>query len=160
MKKLILALVLTVFSLLTAFSQSYSTNYQQGLQKYVPAPNTVATTNITLNQVQSGWALQNQACAGCPSYWYQVLMTQTPIQAEDGLYYYYYYFNFFSNSHYTNGVKASTYLSQLNFYYNGIFALNAPYLLLPAGQQVWGAWIRLGVNNAVVQFTVSNVSVQ
>lgn len=149
--------------MIAIFAQSYAPNYQrqqQVQQKHVPHSNTVATINITLNQVQNGWARQGQACAGCPSYWYQVLVSQQPIQAEDGLYYYYYYFNFFSNSHYTNGVQASTYLSQVNFYYNGILGINAPYLLLPAGQQVWGAWIRLGVNNATVSFTVTNFSVQ
>ena len=162
MKKLILTLVL-LFSIfaINISAQSYANQYQQQqVQKFVPRPETVVRTNITLNQIQNGWALWGSACAGCPAYWYQVTVTQQPVQAEDGNFYYYYYFYFFSNSHYTNGAQAGTYLSQVSFYSNNNFIFQTPYILLPAGQQVWGSWMRLPYNNAMVSFTVTNVSVQ
>ena len=157
--KLFFVAILLMVASLALSGQSYVQQAQQQ-KKFVPHPTTVATTNITLDQVQNGWALHGQSCAGCPSYWYQVLVTQVPIQAEDGLYYYYYYFYFFSNSHYTNGVQASTYLSQVRFYCNGALAITAPYILLPVGQQVWATWIRFGADNATAQFKVTNASVQ
>lgn len=161
MKKLILilALLLGIF-IVNLSAQSYTNNYQQQVQqKYVPLSSKIETKNITLNQIQNGWAHWGNTCAGCPSYWYQVLVSKAPIKAEDGLYYYYYYFNFFSNSYYANGKIASTYLKEVKFYYNGILAINAPYILLSPGQNIWGAWIRLHVNNVVVSFTVTNVNV-
>ena len=139
------------------FGQYSNSPIQQ--QRYVPDQNMVATINITMNQVQNGWAHWGNVCAGCPAYFYQVLVTQQPHQAEDGNYYYYYYFNYFSNSHYTNGAKASTYLSVVNFYANNQFIFQAQYILVAPNQNVFGAWLRLGVNNAMVTFAPTNVTV-
>lgn len=127
--------------------------------KYVPNPNTIELVNITTNQVQSGWGLIGQSCLGCASYWYQIRRSVQPIRAEDGGYYYYYYFNFYSNSFYTNGASASTYLSQIFYYANGTTIFTSQYLLLPVGQNVWGAWIRLSQPTAAVSFRVTNISV-
>lgn len=162
MKKILFFIV--AFFLLMSVNITGQTYYnqqqqQQNQQKYVPPPSTIQTINITSNQIQNGWSHHGTSCAGCPAYWCQILRSQTQIQAEDGVYYYYYYFNFFSHSFYTNGSQASTYLSQLNFYHDDIFAFSAQYILLPAGQTIWGAWMRLSTPNSAVTFTVTNISV-
>lgn len=157
MKKLLLGLLFVLFSVVS-FAQNNPYQQQSG-QKFVPNQSQIPTINITMNQVQNGWALNGNSCYGCPSYWYQVLRSQQMYQAEDGQMYYYFYFNFFSNSRYTNGQNAGTYLSQLNFYYNGNFAFSVPYILVPVGQTIWGAWMRTQNPNSMVSFTVSQITV-
>lgn len=157
MKKLLLGILFVLVSLV-GFGQNNPYQQQQG-QKFVPNPSQIPTFNITVNQVQNGWAIIGNSCYGCASYWYQVLRSQQMYQAEDGQYYYFYYFNFFSNSRYTNGQSAGTYFSQLNFYYNGNFSFSVPYILVPAGQTVWGAWMRARDPNSVVSFTVAQIIV-
>jgi hypothetical protein len=156
MKKLIFAILLMLFSIV-GFSQNNP--YQQQKSGFVPDPSQIPTLNITLNQVQNGWALIGNSCHGCASYWYQVLRSQQMHQAEDGQYYYYFYFNFFSNSRYANGQNAGTYLNQLNFYYNGNHSFSVPYILVPSGQTVWGAWMRSQNSNSSVSFTVAQITV-
>ena len=156
MKKFILTSLLALFFAIAGMSQ-----YQQAQQQYyVPNADGTPTINITLNQIQNGWARMGTTCAGCPSYWYQVSRTQQMHVAEDGNAYYYYFFHFFSNSFYTNGVQAGTYLSQVSFYHNGALAFNTPYILLPVGQHIDGAWMRSQNPSATVSFTVAQMSVQ
>lgn len=157
MKKLILGILLLLFSAIS-FSQYIS--YQQHQEKkFVPTPNQIQVLNITMNQVQNGWAIIGNSCYGCASYWYQVLRSQQMHQAEDGQYYYYFYFNFFSNSRYANGQNAGTYLSQVNFFYNGNFTFSIPYILIPVGQTIWGSWMRSQNINSVVSFSVAQIIV-
>jgi len=159
LKKFFLITLISVLFCVGGLSQSWAPQQQQQQNYYVPHPDQIAVTNITLNQIQNGWAVQGTSCAGCPSYWYQVLISQVPHQAEDGNFYYYYYFKYFSNSFYANGSPAGTYLSQVNFYANGNFVFTTPYILCPQGQIVWGAWMRQQQNNATVSFTVTNINV-
>lgn len=153
MKKLVLGILFVLFSVI-GFGQ-----YGQQVQRYVPDPSSIPTYNITVNQTQNGWAQINRSCAGCPSYWVQVLRSQQMIRAEDGASYYYYYFKFFSNSFYGNGQPAGTYLSGLNFYANGQYIFNLQYILAPQGQQILGSWMRLGFSTSNVSFTTTNVTV-
>ena len=163
MKRFILALLLTLFTVGISFSQNYPNSMyqqQQVQQKWAPNPNNIQLANITLNQVQNGWALQGSPCAGCPSYYYQVLETPQPYQAEDGQYYYYYFFKFFSNSFYGNGGQASTYLNQINYFVDGNQVHFDQYILVPPGQPHWGpTWIRTKNSNSMILFSVTNMSV-
>jgi hypothetical protein len=158
MKKLLLGLLFILFSVVT-FAQNNP--YQQQTQKrWAPDPNSIPLTNITLNQVQNGWAQMGNSCAGCPSYFYQVLITQQAYQAEDGQYYYYYFLKFYSNSHYANGSAASTYLSQVNYFMNGNQVFFDQYILVAPGQALWGpSWVRSPNQNTVFLFTVAQMSV-
>lgn len=159
MKKLILALVF-LFSMIIVSSQNYVNNYQQNpKQTYVPDSEITPSVNITINQIQNGWARLGTICAGCPSYWYQVTRTQQMHRAEDGTMYYYYFFHFFSNSSYTNGSPAGTYLSQVYFFHNGELIISTPYLLLPVGKHIDGAWMRSKNSDSMVTFTITQMSV-
>jgi len=155
MKRRILTILFAIFLGIAAFGQ----NYGNQVQRYVPDPNQISTVNITINPIQNGWARVNNSCAGCPSYWVQVLRSSQMIYAEDGRAYYYYYFKYYSNSFYSNGQPAGTYLSGLNFYSNGQYVFNLQYLLAPQGQHVLGAWMRLGFITTNVSFTTTNVTV-
>lgn len=159
MKKLVLGIFLAIFFAVASFGQSYLP--QQQIQKrWAPDPNTIPMVNITINQVQNGWAQMGNACAGCPSYFYQVLITNQAYQAEDGQYYYYFFFKFFSNSHYTNGSPASTYLSQVNYFVNGSQVYFDQYILVSPGQPLWGpTWIRSHAQNSSILFSVTQMSV-
>ena len=162
MKKIKFLILLIFASFLfcaTMNAQNYQKRAPQEIQQFVPDQNTVLIMNITLNQIRNGWAHWGAVCSGCPAYYYQILRSKTKIQAEDGIFYYYYYFNFYSDSFYTNGAQSSTYLTDINYYFNGIFMLNIQYLLLSPGQAVWGSWMRSQTENASVSFTVTNVSV-
>jgi len=160
LKKFFLITLISVLFCVAGAAQSFATQQQQQQNYYVPHPDQTPVLNITLNQVQNGWATPRTACAGCASYWYQVFVTQSPQKAEDGNYYYYYYFKFFSNSYYSNGTPAATYLSQVNFYTNGNFLFSTSYILLPQGEIVWGAWLRTLQNNSMVSFNATNINVQ
>jgi hypothetical protein len=156
MKKLILILALLIFTCIGSFGQ-----YQQKSteKRYdVPDPNSIPTLNITNNQVYNGWALNGNVCAGCPSYYYMIIRSSNMIRAEDGGYYYYFYFYFYSNSYYSNGTPAGTYLSDIKFYANGNFIFSVPYILVPPGQKVYGAWLRWNTNSPV-SFFITNINV-
>ena len=58
------------------------------------------------------WKLSNQACYGCGSLYVSILRDSKP--NEKGLYYFYVYL--WSNSFYANGLKASTYVTNINVY--------------------------------------------
>ena len=156
MKKLLLIIGLIFIGLI---------NYAQmpiqkstSIDKYVPNPTQVSLKNITVNQVYNGWGINGRMCSGCPSYYYKILMTTDPIRAEDGHYYFYYYFYFFSNSHYSDGTQASTYLKNINFYASGVYMFNIDYLLIPPNDPIWGAWIRTKALTTV-EFHVANIMV-
>ena len=158
MKKFLLTLLFAIIFSISGLAQSYA-NPQQTQQYYHPNPDMIVLKNITLQQVQNGWARSGNACAGCASYWYQVWISKTQHQAEDGNYYFYYYFKFFSNSFYGNGNPAGTYLSQINYFMNGNFVISQEYLLVPASQMIWGAWMRSLQNNVTVGFQITQISV-
>ncbi|HUT80599.1 MAG TPA: hypothetical protein VMZ29_05280 [Candidatus Bathyarchaeia archaeon] len=159
MKKLFLTALFAIIFAFVGLGQNFSPQQQVQQNYYVPHPDQIPVMNITLSQIQNGWARMGTTCAGCASYWYQVIRSQYSIQAEDGNYYYYFYFKYFSNSYYGNGNPAGTYLSQVNFYINGNFVLTTPYILCPTGQMIWGAWMRYQNGNATVTFTVTNMNV-
>ena len=98
LKKFFLITLISVLFCIGGMAQSYANQPTQ--QYYFPNPDGIPLINITLNQVQNGWAVTGQTCAGCASYWYQVWVSQSAHRAEDGQYYYYYYFKYFSNSYY------------------------------------------------------------
>ena len=156
MKKAIL--VILIISALVCSGQvnrSVRPNY------YVPDPVSVNKVNITLNQKPgaNGWAQNGTTCAGCPSYFFKIFRTSNAIKAEDGILYYYYYFYFFSNSFYSNGNPASTYLSQISFFMNNNFMFKIEYVLLQPGQSIYVAWMRSTSPSASVRFSISKINV-
>lgn len=155
MKKII-AITLLILTLFVCSAKAPTIQYTG---KFYPAPGTVPTTNITVNATQNGWAQLGQACSGCPSLWYQITRTYSPYQAEDGAYYFYYYFYFYSNSYYPNGMVGATYLTDVNFISDGATVIYSPYLLIEAGEQKFGAWIRTRNPGAMVSFNISKMSV-
>jgi uncharacterized protein YxeA len=166
MKKIILILGLLIFSIICAaqvqqkINSPYSSNERSSY--YVPDYNVVEQVNITTNQIPdgNGWAQMGVSCAGCPSYYYKITRTLHQHQAFDGVNYYYFFFYFFSNSHYANANPASTYLKDVNFYLNQNLIFHTEYLLLPQGAPVYGAWMRSKDPNAIIQFTITQMTVQ
>jgi hypothetical protein len=157
MKKLFLAVLLIFISFL--FMGQQNTPMKQKRSAFFPAPGTVEVINITPNQIKNGWGQVGNECAGCPSFFYQVSRTKQVYQAEDGIYYYYYYFHFFSNSYYSDGSIATTYLTNVDFIADGVLLIKSPYILLEAGSQKFGAWIRTRNPNSRVQFNVGQMTV-
>lgn len=169
MKRLLTSLV-SLFLVSSLFSQTMiyerkretidsGMKVKSGIRVDVPIQDKVNTVNVTRNIVQNGWAKWGNTCAGCPSFWYQVLRTDRRFAAADSNYYYYYYFNFYNNSFYENGQVSSTYMTELEFFVNGISALKMDYLLIDPNKPVWGAWVKHPELDAVVEFTVEKVSV-
>lgn len=145
MKKLLLTFVFIIFSLFT-FSQT------------TPNPN-VPKTNVTHNSVHNGWAKWGNSCAGCAGLYYRIDRINQPVYENDGNYYYYFYFYFYSDSYYSNGQLASTYLRGVNFYIGDTFIFNLDYLLIPPKQSYYGGWIKTTDPNALVRFTWDSISV-
>lgn len=129
-----------------------------GKSQGFPQPNQVPTVNITFNPVQNGWAITGNSCAGCGSVYYKILRTTQTYQASDGYFYYYYYFYFFSNSYYTNGYPATSYLTHPKFYADGVLAFQTQYVLVEPNVQKFVAWIRSANPNSVVTFHVNQIS--
>ena len=92
--KIILSIAL-VFSFLTVHSQSNS-----------------LVVHTDRNGLTYNWQLSNQACYGCGSFYLAILRDNIP--DEKGVYKLYVYF--WSNSFYANGLKASTYITNINIY--------------------------------------------
>jgi len=156
MKKIFLTYLFSIIFSIIGLSQTW---IDPGSNYYIPNPEQISVRNITLDQVQNGWGKIGTTCAGCPAYWYQMIISSQPHPAEDEKFYYYYYFKFFSNSFYSNGNPAGTYLSQVKFSMNGNLIVSTPYILLPSGTVTWGAWMRSYNNNSLVTFTVNNINV-
>lgn len=128
-------------------------------QGYYPQPNKIQTLNITDNPIQNGWAITGRTCAGCASLFYKVLRSEQTHQAEDGVDYYYYYFIFYSNSYYSNGNPAATYLTNAKFYENGAMRVRTDYLLLEINNQKFVAWLRSKNAFASTTFHVDQITV-
>ena len=158
MKKLILFILLMLISLICIGQMNQNQYIQKGIL-YYPQPETVTTMNITLNPIQNGWGQLGNTCAGCASFYYQILRTTGVHMAEDGNYYYFFYVYFFSNSYYNNGQTASTYLTNIVYSGNNRVVLQTPYLLLKAGVQEFGAWIRSSDPQCYIQFNVDKITV-
>ena len=127
---------------------------------FYPDPASIPLYNITIGQnPQTGWAQWGNPCAGCASYFFQINRSQQAYQAEDGKWYYFYYFLFFSNSYYSDGTPASTYLKDLLFYADGHLVVQGQYLLVEPGRYKLGAWIRSFNPNANVSFQISQMNV-
>jgi len=131
------------------------------VRQYVPKPSEVVQMNITHNQAPdaNGWAKMGDPCAGCPAYWYKIQRSIGQIIAEDGIAYYYFFFYFYSNSHYTDGTIASTYLSDVQFFSEETFITTIPYIIIIPDKQEWGAWLRTQNPSAAVQFLPTKVTV-
>jgi hypothetical protein len=152
MKKIIIIIFLLLLLPLLGSGQGNS-------QAYYPHPTKIQTINITNNPIQNGWAVSGNTCAGCASVFYKVLRSSTMHQAEDGLSYYYYYFIFYSNSYYSNGNPAATYLTNAKFYENGAMRVRSDYLLIEINNQKFVAWLRSGNPNAAATFHVDQITV-
>jgi len=127
---------------------------------FVPNPDTIALKDITLSTDQkNGWALNGTVCAGCPSYYYKIFRSINSYKAENGIFYYYFYFYFCSNSFLANGELTGTYLTDIDFFANGISVSQIPYLLLNPKKVVYGAWIRTTNLNSMVSFKITKISV-
>jgi len=156
MKKLFLISILILSSIICfGQAQQYSR-----IKKFVPDPTIIQTINITPNPYINGWGLDGDPCAGCPSFFSAILRSQELHMAEDGMYYYYFYIFFNSNSHYTNGNKAATYLENVSFIEDGKTVFMAPYILVIPNEAGYKAWIRSTNPYAMVTFNVQNYRVQ
>ena len=157
MKKLIFIILLSIVSFIaTAQNNPYQ---QKQSNFFYPQPGSVTTINLTDNPVQNGWAIIGSPCSGCASFFYQITRTTQVHLAENGIYYYYYYFLFFSNSYYTDGLPAPTYLTDVTFTVDGIILINTPYILIEAGIQKFGAWVRTRNINSAIRFNVTQMNV-
>ncbi len=155
MKRLFLISILILSSFVCIGQTQYSR-----IKKFVPAPTTIQTINITINPYINGWGLDGQPCAGCPSFFFAVLRSQELHLAEDGMYYYYFYIFFNSNSHYSNGNPAATYLENVSFVEDGRVVFNTPYILIIPNEQTYKAWLRSTNPYANVSFFIQNYKVQ
>jgi len=128
---------------------------------YTPDVNTTPQINITINQIpgRNGWALIGSTCAGCPSIFYKIQRSANPIIAEDNQWYYYFFFYFFSNSFYSNGNLASSYIRNISFFMNGNFVFNSEYILISPGVPIYAAWLRSPTPNSLATFQISQISV-
>lgn len=168
MKKLVLLILMLILSSASQISTSKATlNNEDFLSKietnqqlYAPNPKNIQLIDITFNPVIEGWAIEGVACAGCPSFYYKVFVSAIPHQAENSLYYYYYYFYFYSNSYYSDGTPASTYLNNVTFTLNGINVFTIPYIVLNTNEVSYVAWLRYVDQMAVVGYSVSQINVQ
>lgn len=127
---------------------------------YVPDPNSILTINITNPDsiVSNGWGLTGPTCAGCASYYWKITRSKMQIKAEDNIYYYYYYIWVFSNSYYSDGYKASTYLTDLDVYMDDELIYNIEYTLA-TGEQRWVGWARSTNGNESLSFEIEKISV-
>jgi hypothetical protein len=145
MKKIFLLLIFILISI-SGFSQ--------------PIPDSsIPKTNTTVNKQYNGWGRVGNTCAGCPSFFYKVLRTDTKIYSDDGNSYYYYYVSFYSNSFYPNGTYTSTYITNITFTANGVVLVHKNYVLLPPKKEVVVCWIRVPVYDAVIAFTAEKFTV-
>ena len=135
MKRLIIVLGILLVTLIGSAQVQQKLNNFSDTSRFVPDEDTILKENITPDQVPNvnGWAKIGEVCSGCPSFFYRIQRTAESYNAEDRLDYFYFYFDFFSNSYYTNGSPASTYLQDINFYADSVFDKKIDYLLLNAG---------------------------
>jgi len=161
MKRLIIILGLLLVTLIGAAQVQQKINNFTDIPRFVPDVDTTLKINIILDQDPNvnGWTKYGKACSGCPSFFYRIQRTVKTYIAEDGVDYYYFYFYFFSNSYYSNGSPASTYLQGIDFYANQVFYKKIDYLLLNIGVSVYGAWMRSEDPNCIVKFEVTQMTV-
>lgn len=144
MKKILLIFLFSILSLF-AFSQ------------VIPDPN-VPKTNVTNNIYYNGWAKWGNTCSGCVGLYYRIDRINHPIY-ENGSYYYYFYIYFYSDSYYSNGQKASTYLTNVNFFIGDYFLLNIEYILIPSETSYYAAYIKSVNPSSAVRFTWDNATI-
>lgn len=129
------------------------------IKKFVPEPTAIKTLNITTNPVANGWGLIGQSCAGCPSFFFALLRSKEIQLAENGKYYYYYYVFLNSNSFYTNGNAAATYLEDISILENDKIIFNSKYILVVPNEQAYKIWIRSKDPFAKISFDIKNYKV-
>jgi len=107
--------------------------------------NANAQGNMVINYNQyNKWVLSNSPCVGCGSFYVMVVNNPTPNNRG----YYFYDVYCWTNSSYTNGYLASTYLKNINFYFvgasgNEVFILNIPYGVVPPKTQYFNGYFYL-----------------
>lgn len=126
---------------------------------YVPHINSLAVINVTPNGDYNGWNVYGKVCSGCSSYYWQILRSSDRVLAENGKLYYYYYVNFYSNSYYTDGSRASTFLSDIHVIWNGSSIVHLDYLLIPNDQPIWGIWLRSVDPNLQFSIVIKEIKV-
>ena len=173
MKKILLILGILMMSLMCmgqqqiqqkgSFQQksNHSYNYERLEPYYIPNPDTIPLINLTVGSTEelNGWAQNGTACLNCPSYFYKILRSRQPYKAEDGVLYYYYYFYFFSNSYDSEGELTATSFTDIEFYANGEFVSDAPYVLLEPNKIAYVSWMRSIKPDLEVVFRIQNVSI-
>jgi len=140
MKKFILILLFALFSLF-----SFPQNIKDANVDYV---------NITHEQVANGWAVSNQSCYNCASFYYKILRTKYP---EEG--YYYYYIYLYSNSFDAQGYLRSTYVSGINLYIDNNLVEKIGYVLVEPKKTILLGYLYSLKSTSKVEFTWENKSV-
>jgi len=107
----------------------------------VKAQNSITITSNRYNI----WNVSNPPCYGCSSIYVMVVNTKVP--DKSGFYFYDIYL--WSNSFYTNGYVASSYVKNINFYMvdpHGTqkYILNVDYALVPPKSQYFNGSYYLG----------------
>jgi hypothetical protein len=107
--------------------------------------NSNAQNSITIgNGNYNTWVSSNDACYGCGSFY--VMIVNNPNQADG---YYYYDIYFWSNSYYTTGYVANTYIKSVNIYMlnpSGLWnpVLSFPYVVVPPKSDYFNGYFYIG----------------
>lgn len=107
--------------------------------------NTMAQNSVLIsNYNYNTWLLSNNTCSGCGSFF--VMVVNNPIPSNG---YYYYDIYFWSNSFYTNGFAANTYIKPVNIYIinpEGVAVpvLNFTYAVVPPKSASFNGYFYVG----------------
>ena len=156
----------------------YRQETQKGYKQYsvpsrkmvAPDPESIELITIAVPgklMVNDGWMafkldednMEPLSCAGCANFYFMVKRSATPHQAEDSLYYFYYYVFIYSNSFYSDGNLASTYLKGVQFTLNGIPVFSTNYILAEPGVPTYAAWIRYVEPTNQIAIEPTNINV-
>lgn len=127
--------------------------------------NAISQNDITIEPGQySQWSMSNQTCYGCGSF--LTMVVNNPVQSKG---YYYYDIYFWSNSFYTNGYAANTYIKQVNIYAQdpsgrNTLVLTFPYTVVPPKSDAFNGYFYVGYVYSTsamqkIKITWSNVNV-
>lgn len=125
--------------------------------------NTGAQTQMIIEPSRyNTWVESNTTCAGCGSFYVMIVNEKT--KAKDGYYYMYVYL--WSNSYYSNGYTASSYIKNINIYFtDGVRdypAISFQYALVPPKSEYFNGWYQIAYlyhtyPNQIIKITWSNV---
>lgn len=164
MKKILFIFLFIFYTIIVNGQDIQKSSYVIKGDYFVPNIEKTSFSNINKipdrSFISNGWISNGQTCAGCASYYWQILKSDDKLLAEDGNYYYYYFFYFFSNSFYPDGSNASTYLIKLDILINKNIIQTVDYILLPKKTPIWVTWIRYPDDiTQYINFTVSKITV-